>query len=117
MNSLLGQMVPAWTGIGHDCTVTELLLRNGMPYDLELQQAVRKAAVRTSNCSAYRDDRQSGFGAPANLADWPRQGSNPGPTGFEAKRLSRPVSREPIPLISGRNARFNRAMFTLPGSG
>ena len=22
--------------------------------------------------------RQSGFGAPANLADWPRQGSNPG---------------------------------------
>ena len=35
--------------------------------------------------------RQSGFGAPANLADWPRQGSNPGPTGFEAKRLSRPV--------------------------
>ena len=32
---------------------------------------------------------------------WPRQGSNPGPTGFEAKRLSRPVSREPTPLISG----------------
>ena len=45
--------------------------------------------------------RRSGFGAPANLADWPRQGSNPGPTGFEAKRLSRPVSREPTPLISG----------------
>ena len=51
--------------------------------------------------------RQSGFGAPANLADWPRQGSNPGPTGFEAKRLSKPVSREPTPLISGLNARFN----------
>ena len=62
-------------------------------------------------------DRQSGFGAPANLADWPRQGSNPGPTGFEAKRLSRPVSQEPTPLISGRNARFNRAISTLPGSG
>ena len=62
-------------------------------------------------------DRQSGFGAPANLADWPRQGSNPGPTGFEAKRLSRPVSQEPTPLISGRNARFHRAISTLPGSG
>ena len=48
-----------------------------------------------------RTDRQSGFGAPANLADWPRQGSNPGPTGFEAKRLTRPVSREPTPHISG----------------
>ena len=45
-------------------------------------------------------DSQSGFGAPANLADWPRQGSNPGPTGFEAKRLSRLVSREPTPFIS-----------------
>ena len=63
------------------------------------------------------EDRQSGFGAPANLADWPRQGSNPGPIGFEAKRLSRPVSREPTPLITGRNARFNRAISTLPGSG
>ena len=30
----------------------------------------------------WRTDRQSGFGAPANLADWPRQGSNPGPTGL-----------------------------------
>ena len=51
--------------------------------------------------SAVGEDRQSVFGAPANLVDWPRQGSNPGPTSFEAKKLSRPVSREPTPLISG----------------
>ena len=44
-------------------------------------------------------DRQTDFGAPANLADWARQGSNPGRTGFKAKRLSRPVSREPTPLM------------------
>ena len=29
------------------------------------------------------------------------EGQVPGPTGFEAKRLSRPVSRKPTPLISG----------------
>ena len=50
--------------------------------------------------SKPKTDRQTGFGAPANLADWPRQGSNPGPNCFEAKRLSRPVSREPTPLIT-----------------
>ena len=58
--------------------------------------------------------RQSGFGAPANLADWPRQGSNPGPTGFEAKRLFRPVSREPTPLISGWTALPDLIVLSVP---
>ena len=31
-------------------------------------------------------DRQSGFGAPANLADWPRQGSNPGSNRFRGEK-------------------------------
>ena len=40
------------------------------------------------HCSLMVMARQENRVVSANLADWPRQGSNPGPTGFEANIAS-----------------------------
>ena len=58
-------------------------------------------------------DRQTGFGAPANLADWPRQGSNPGPTDF-ARRKGYPDRFRGSPPRSSVDAVPNLLVLSLP---